>query len=103
MKYLLVGDEYKTLYVEDDQQLHSIVYNPIDDIWLPGKNELWSFRVGFDSSEPEDSIYRYGNTDCMKEIKEITKEEAEAFISKKIDEKEIRRMLRFLKRTELYD
>lgn len=97
MKYLLVGDDYKTLYVEDDQQLHS------NDIWLPGKNELWSFRVGFDSSEPEDSIYRYGNTDCMKEIKEITKEEAEAFISKKIDEKEIRRLLRFLKRTELYD
>ena len=103
MKYLLVGDEYKQLYVEDDKQIHSIVYNRIDNIWVPGKNELWSFRVGFDSSEPEDSIYRYGNTDCMKTIKEITKEEAEAFIGKKIDEKEIRRLLRFLKRTELYD
>ena len=103
MKYLLVGDDYKTLYVEDDQQSHSIVYNPIDDIWVPSKNELWSFRVGFDPSEPEDSIYRYGNTDCMRTIKEITKEEAEAFIGKKINEKEIRRMLSFLKRTELYD
>ena len=96
MKYLLVGDEYKILYVEDDKQIHSMVYNSKDNIWIPGNNELWSYRLGFDDSEPEDSIYRYGNTDCMREIKEITQKEAEAFIGKKIDEKEIQRMLMLL-------
>ena len=103
MKYLLVGDEDKTLFIEDDEQRHSIFYSEYQKKWLPGGDRLWRYRVGFDESEPEDSIYRYGNGSCMPEIKEITKEEAEAFISKKIDEKEIRRLLRFLKRTELYD
>ena len=89
MKYLLVGDEDKTLFIEDDKRKRSIFYSKFKKEWLAGGDRLWRYRVGFDESEPEDSIYRYGNGSCMPDIKEITKEEAEAFIYKKIDEKEI--------------
>ena len=103
MKYLLAGDDYQVLYVEDDKQRHSIRYNLKEEKWFPGMNELWDYRIGFDESEPEDSIYRYGNSDRMKTIKEITHKEAEAFIKKDIDEKKIKKMLKWLKQTELYD
>ena len=93
MKYLLLGDDYKTLYVETDDQVASLRYDKNQNKWVPGGTALFDNRVGFDPSEPEDSIYRYGNTDCMKEIKEISKEEAEAFIKHKIEEKELRNTL----------
>ena len=93
MKYLLLGDDYKTLYVETDDQVVSLRYDKNQNKWVPGGTALFDNRVGFDPSEPEDSIYRYGNTDCMKEIKEISKEEAEAFIKQKIEEKELRNIL----------
>ena len=94
MKYLLLGDENKTLFIEDDEQLYSIKYDPKSGLWYPGNNELWNNRVGFDSSEPIDSPYRYGNSGCMRPITEITREEAETFISKKIDDKFVKRLLR---------
>ena len=94
MKYLLLGDEDKTLFIEDDEQLHSIRYDSKSGEWRPGDNELWNNRVGFDSSEPIDSPYRYGNSSCMKPIVEISHEEAEAFISKMIDEKGAKRLLK---------
>ena len=106
MKYLLLGDESKTLFIEDDEQLYSIRYNPSKDEWCLGGNELWDNRVGFDSSEPEDSPYRYGNSSCMETIVEITHDEAEAFISKEIDEKGAERLLRQIKRMKnrpIYD
>lgn len=93
MKYLLLGDDYKTLYVETDDQVASLRYDKNQNKWVPGGTALFDNRVGFDPSEPEDSIYRYGNTDRMKEIKEISKEEAEAFIKQKIEEKELRNAL----------
>ena len=93
MKYLLLGDDYKTLYVETDDQVVSLRYDKKQNKWVPGGTALFDNRVGFDPSEPEDSIYRYGNTDCMKEIKEISKEEAEAVIKQKIEEKELRNTL----------
>ena len=93
MKYLLLGDEEKTLFIEDDEQLFSIKYDLKSGLWYPGNNELWNNRVGFDSSEPIDSPYRYGNSDCMRPIMEITHEEAEAFISQEIDDKTIRNLL----------
>ena len=93
MKYLLVGDEDKILFIEDDEQRHSVFYSKYKKKWLPGGDRLWRYRVGFDESEPEDSIYRYGNSSCMPDIVEITKEEAEAFISKEINEDELRMML----------
>ena len=94
MKYLLLGDEHKTLFIEDDKQLYSIHYDFKSGEWRPGGNELWNNRVGFDGSEPIDSPYRYGNSSCMKTIVEITHEEAEAFISKEIDEKGAKRLLK---------
>lgn len=94
MKYLLLGDEYKTLFVEDDEKQYSIKYNPQTKQWYPGGNELFDNRVGFDSSEPIDSPYRYGNSSCMRPIVEITHEEAEAFISEEIDEDDIISLLK---------
>ena len=98
MKYLLLGDEHKTLFIEDDEQLYSIRYDFKSGEWRLGDNELFNNRVGFDSSEPIDSPYRYGNSSCMKPIVEISHEEAEAFISKKIDEKGADRLLKQIKR-----
>ena len=106
MKYLLLGDEHKTLFIEDDEQLYSIRYDARSGEWRLGDNELWKNRVGFDSSEPEDSPYRYGNSSCMETIEEITHDEAEVFISNKIDEKGIQRLLKQIKRMKnrpIYD
>lgn len=93
MKYLLLGDDYKTLFIEDDEQQCSIKYDPQTKEWYPGGNELFNNRVGFDSSEPIDSPYRYGNSSCMRPIVEITHAEAEAFIGKEIQEKDVQRLL----------
>ena len=94
MKYLLLGDDYKTLFIEDDEQQYSIKYDPQTKQWRPGSNELFDNRVGFDSSEPIDSPYRHGNSSCMRPIVEITHEEAEAFISEEIDEGDVVSLLK---------
>ena len=93
MKYLLLGDECKTLFIEDDKG-NSIRYDAKAKQWYPGHDELWRNRVGFDSSESEDSPYRYGNSSCMETIVEITHEEAETFISEKINQEEVRKLLK---------
>ena len=86
MKYFLLGDDYKTLYVETDDQTASLRFDKKGRKWVPGGTALFDNRVGFDSSEPEDSIYRWGNGSCMQDIAEITREEAEKVISMPIDE-----------------
>ena len=86
MKYLLLGDDYKVLYVETDNQTASLRFDKEKKQWVPGGTALFDNRYGFDSSEPEDSIYRWGNGSCMEDIVEITREEAEKFIDTKIDE-----------------
>ena len=95
MKYLLLGDEYKALFVEDDEKQYSIKYDPQTKGWYPGGNELFNNRVGFDSSEPIDSPYRYGNSSCMRSIVEITREEAEVFISQEINENFLNELLKY--------
>ena len=89
MKYLLVGDDYQRLYFEDDEQTCSIRFDPRENDWIPAFSELLWARIGFDSSEPDDSLYRYGNISCMPDIIEITKEEAEAFVKQPINEDEL--------------
>ena len=86
MKYLLLGDDTKTLFIENDDATKSIFYDAKNKKWRNGGTRLWDARVGFDPSEPEDSIYRYGNSSCMIDIVEITKEEAELFVGFKINE-----------------
>ena len=98
MKYFLLGDDFKDLYVESDDYASSLRYDKSQRKWVPGGTALFDNRVGFDSSEPEDSIYRYGNTDRTKGIKEISKEEAEVFISLMIDENDLYKMLTHLTR-----
>ena len=94
MKYLLIGDDDQILFIEDDEQHHCVFYSPYKKKWIPGGDRLWRYRIGFDESEPEDSFYRYGNGSCMPDIIEITKEQAEAFISKRIYEKVIHKALK---------
>ena len=86
MKYYLLGDETKILFIEDDKQLYSVFYNKVEETWMYGGTRLLDARIGFDPSEPEDSTYRYGNSSCMKDIVEISKEETEAFIGASLDE-----------------
>lgn len=93
MKYLLLGDESKRLFVESDNQIYSIWYNVNEERWVQGKTELFDARIGYDPYEPDDSIYKYGATEYLLDIVQITKEEAEKFISKKIDEDLIAVML----------
>ena len=94
MKFLLLGDDFKRLFVEDDKQLFSLRYDINSGKWVDGGMTLWDNRVGFDESEPEGSPYRYGNGSCMEDIVEITKEEAEEFISKSIDVEELEKLLK---------
>ena len=94
MKFLLLGDNYKRLFVEDDKQLFSLRYDTNLGKWVDGGMTLWDNRVGFDESEPEGSPYRYGNGSCMEDIVEITKEEAEEFISKLIDADKLEKLLK---------
>lgn len=89
MKYLLLGDDYKKLFIEDDKHFKSFRYDTNKEQWVPGGTELFDNRIGFDASEPEGSPYRYGCSSCMKDIVEITKEDAEIFIGKSIDEKKL--------------
>lgn len=93
MKYLLLGDESKRLFVESDNQIYSVWYNVNEERWVQGKMELFDARIGYDPYEPDDSIYKYGATEYLLDIIQITKEEAEKFISKKIDEDLIAAML----------
>ena len=93
MKFLLLGDESKRLFVESDNQLYSVWYNTSEEKWIQGKTELFDARIGFDPYEPDDSIYKYGATEYLLDIVQITKEEAEKFISKTIDEELLATMI----------
>lgn len=89
MRYLLLGDDYKKLFIEDEKHFRSFRYDTNKEQWVPGGAELFDNRIGFDASEPEGSPYRYGCSSCMKDIVEKTKEDAEIFIGKSIDEKKL--------------
>ena len=89
MNYLLLGNETKRLFIEDDKQCYSVWFDKKEKKWIKGKTELFDARVGYDPYEPEDSIYKYGAGEYLLDIIQITKEEAEAFISECIDEDDI--------------
>jgi len=89
MKYYLVGDGFKRLFLEDENTGRAIFYHSGDNKWYEGTFILWKNRVGFDESEPLDSPYRYGNGSCMEKITDITKSEAEQFLGKSINIEEI--------------
>lgn len=93
MKYLLVGDDYQILYIEEGTM--SFRYNQKDKTWVYGGSDLFEARTGFDPYEPEGSPYRYGSSSSLKDIVEISKEEAEKFISSPINEEELKAL--FLK------
>ena len=89
MKYLLLGDDTKTLFVENEKQTFAIYYDAKNNMWYNGTYKLWKNRVGFDPSEPVDSPYRYGNLSCMEEIVNITRKQAEEFLSRKFTDAQI--------------
>ncbi len=71
--YIEYGDKTCVHYLKHKKQ------------WVNGKCDLMDARVGFDESEPVDSLYRYGNGACMYDIWPITKEEAESIVGSTID------------------
>lgn len=89
MKYLLMGPH---LYVENEKNGMSVRWSSSEEKWVDGGHALFDSRVGFDPYEPEGSPYRYGNGSCMDDISEISKEEAEEFIDKKIDESHLKEL-----------
>lgn len=93
MKYLLVGDDYKTLYIQDDKLTKALRYNKKENKWKDGSYSLFVASTGYDDSEPEGSPYRWGSGSSLQEITYISKEEAENFISKTINEEEMKKML----------
>lgn len=93
MKYLLVGDDYKTLYIQDDKGTTALRYNKKENKWEDGSYSLFVASTGYDDSEPEGSPYRWGSGSSLQEITYISKEEAEHFISKTINEQEMKKML----------
>ena len=92
MNYLLVGNDYKVLYIEGVTG-HAFWYSKSRNEWMYGDGDLSAARTGFDESEPEGSPYRYGNMDMLKDIDYITKEAAEEFIGKKLNEEKLKKML----------
>ena len=101
MKYYLVGDDFKRLFLEDENTGRAIFYHLGDNKWYEGTFILWKNRVGFDESEPIDSPYRFGNLSYMEDIVEITESEAEQFLGRKIVEKEISESFRRIKRSKV--
>ena len=93
MKYLLVGDNYKTLYIQNDKGTKAFCFNKKDNKWEDGSYSLFVASTGYDDSEPEGSPYRWGSGSSLQEIKYITKEEAEKFLNKPIDEKELEKLM----------
>ena len=81
------------LYVENEKNGMSVRWSASEEKWIDGGHDLFDSRVGFDPYEPEGSPYRYGNGSCMDDITEISKEEAEKFIDKKIDESYLKELL----------
>ena len=90
MKYLLLGDETKVLFIEDDDMLISYMYNAKKGKWVSGGSILNDARRGYDPSEGAGSMFNSGDDS---EILEISKKEAEAFIGKKINQEEVDKLL----------
>ncbi len=53
--------------------------------WIEDENsEVMDHLWGFDPSEPEGSPYRFGNGSILREMKEISKEEAVAIMNRQM-------------------
>lgn len=56
---------------------NNVPYLLIDGQWIVDKNSILMDRlVGYDKSEPDDSPYKFGNTDMLDRVEHITEEEA---------------------------
>ena len=62
--------------------------------WGPGGYQWWEWEVGFDSSEPPGSPYRYYMNANSGKFRKISKKKAEEIIQEPIDGKEIRKLLK---------
>ena len=89
-KYIVM-DFYGTdiLYIEYRDH-SSVKFLAKDKKWINGEHDLSDARVGFDESEPEGSPYRFGNHDCMYDLTEISKEEAERIAGCRINPMQIK-------------
>jgi len=56
---------------------NNVPYLLIDGQWIVDKDSILMDRlVGYDKSEPDDSPYKFGNTDMLDRVEHITEEEA---------------------------
>ena len=66
---------------EEDEEIRDYLF--LNGAWMPDyRMKIFSYLMGFDPSEPEDSPYAVGNSDIMDEIEEISEEQAEALVTK---------------------
>ncbi len=93
MNYLVVGDDYKTLYIQDDKGTKTLRYNKKESKWEDGSYSLFVASTGYDDSEPEGSPYRWGSGSSLQDVTYISKEEAEEFLGKAIDEKDLEKLM----------
>ena len=66
MKYLVLGDDHKTLFIEADEQLFSVYFSKEKGEWLTGGTRLFDARVGFDPYKNQRSYHREDNSKRQK-------------------------------------
>ena len=86
-KYYLIEDGSSFIACQDNN-FHVLEY--FNKCWIiKPHNYISDYLWGIDTTEPEESPYRFYNNYVMKLIREITKNEAEILIGENIDENEL--------------
>ena len=91
MDYWLIGNKQKTLFIANKGGWRSYYFDVKEKTWKDGGCKVADVIHGFDSSEPADSPYAFGNFDIDFDV--ISKEEAESFIGESIDEEKFKKLL----------
>ena len=65
---------------EEDEEIRDYLF--LNGAWMPDyRMKIFSYLMGFDPSEPEDSPYAVGNSDIMDDIEEISEERAVGLVT----------------------
>ena len=84
MNYFLLGDKRKLCYIEDEERLVCFRYDSTTDRFVASASELQDIRNGFNPFG-RDGL---NVTENDIKIKQISKEEAEAFMGRHFTQKE---------------
>lgn len=84
--YYLIEDHTVAKRVKSDG-IHSKEYIFRNGKWIEDKDSVvMDHLYGFDPSEPKGSPYRFGNGSILREMKEISKEEAVAIMNRQMSD-----------------